>query len=182
MSFSATQIQGIGQAASGAFSSFGTAASDLFAAQNDQTTAAADTAAAGLFGQAATQAAQNAQISEASGKFQQVQTARQVSMVQGTAAATAAGGGLRLSGSVAAIMRSNAQQGAVANQLIGLQTGINVNSYMEQSEADKAEQTQALGAAAAAEAAAKSSGIGAIFSGVGGLASLGEGAAELFAA
>jgi hypothetical protein len=179
MSFSLSQIQGIGQAASGAISGIGGAVSDLFAAQNDKATAAADIQAAGLFGQAYTQAAQNAAIAENTGKFQQVQTARQVSLTQGTAAATASAGGLRLSGSAAAIIRSNAQQGAVASQEISMQTGINVNSYMEQAEADKAEQTQALAAAAAAQAAAKSSGIGAIFSGASGLVDLGSAAFQV---
>jgi hypothetical protein len=180
MSFSLSQISTVGQGLSGAASGIGGAVSDLFSAQNDQTTAQGETAAAGLFGQAATQAAQNAAIAESSGKFQQVQTARQLSLTQGAATAYTAGGGLLLRGSAASILRSNAQQGAVAQQEIGMQTGINVNSYLEQSEADKAEQAQALAAAQAAEAAAKSSGLGAIFSGLKGIASLGLGVAGLF--
>ncbi len=170
-SLSQSQITGISSGLSGAVGGIGGAVNDIFAAQGAEETAAGETAAAGLFGESATLAAQNAQEAEGIGKFQQVQTARQVSLAQGSATAAAGAGGLRIGGSAGAIIRSNAQQGAVASQLVGMQTNINVNGYLEQEQADKAEQVQAEAAAAAAKSAAAGDKIGGFFSGAGGLVS-----------
>jgi hypothetical protein len=158
--------------AAGAVSSFAGAAGDLI-------TAAGEQQAAGLFGQAATLAGQSATEEEAVGKLQQVQTARQVMLTQSNATAAAAANGLRISGSSADIIRSNAQQGALANQLIGENTQINVNSYLEQQIADQEEQEQAETAASAAKKAASGGFLGGILQGLGAVTSFAGAASSI---
>lgn len=154
--FAGQALQGTAQGIQG----WGTAAGDLITAQGD-------TQAAALFGQAATIAGQSATEAQAVGKLQEVQTARQVMMTQGSVTAAAAAGGLRIGGSAAAIIRSNAYQGALAHSLIAENTQINVNSYMQQQIADQEQQESATSAASAAESGAGYAKIGGIIGGIG---------------
>lgn len=149
-------LQGTAQAIQG----FGAAAGDLI-------TASGDTQAAALFGQAATIAGQSATEAEAVGRLQEVQTARAVMQTQGQVMGAAAAGGLRIGGSAAAIIRSNATQGALAQQLVAENTQINVNSYMQQKLADTEQEESATAAAAAAKSAAGYAEIGGIIGGIG---------------
>jgi hypothetical protein len=127
---------GIGGIAAGAESIAG-AAGDIMTAQGEEE-------AAGLFGQAATIAENSSIQAQFAGRLQQTQNARAVLQTQGTATAAAAANGARTGGSVGAILRSNASQGALAQQLIGENTQINVNSYMQQNIADTEQQQNAL--------------------------------------
>jgi hypothetical protein len=144
MAFSA---QGIASASG----SLGGAVSDIANAIGASSTIAGEEAAAQGFGQAATIAYENSQQEEAAGKLQQVQNARQVYKVGSSGIAAAAGNGLKLEGSAASILRNTSAQGAIASQLIGTQTQIEVNSYISQMQADYAEQQQAEDAANAAK-------------------------------
>lgn len=154
-----------------AWQSFGTAIGDWATAHGEEQ-------AASLFGEAAQIAGQSATEEQAVGKLQQVQTARQVMLTSSSATAAAAAGGLRIGGSAAAILRSNASQGAFANQLIAENTGINVNSYLQQQTAAQAEQTQALTAAKAEGIAAEGASIGAIHDVIAGALDIGFAAAS----
>lgn len=154
----AVSAQGIGAATSTA----GGAVSDIASAIGAGATAAGDEAAAQGFGQAATIAQQNANEAAAAGKLQQVQTARGVYKTAGAGIAAAAGNNLKLQGSAASILANSMAQGAVASQLVGTQTQIEVNGYMQQMQSDLTEQTQAEDAAKAAKDAGIGSGIGAV--------------------
>jgi hypothetical protein len=155
---------GIGGIAAGAESIAG-AAGDIMTAQGEEE-------AAGLFGQAATIAENSSIQAQFTGKLQQVQNARAVMMTQGTAMTAAAAGGLKIGGSAAAILRSNAGQGALANQLIGENTQINVNSFMQQNIADTEQQQNALSQADAEKVAAAGAGIGGALDIIGGIVSI----------
>jgi hypothetical protein len=129
-------------------------------------TIAGEEAAAKGFQTAAQIALENSQEAEAAGKLQQIQTQRQVYMTAGAGVASAAGNGLKIEGSAMNIMKSTAAQGAVAGQLIGTQTQINVNGYMQQMAADTAEMQQAQDAANAAKSSKTFDLIGAGIQGV----------------
>jgi NADPH:quinone reductase-like Zn-dependent oxidoreductase len=153
---------GVGQVGS----AIGGVVSDIGAYVGAGYTEAGEEAAAQGFGEAAQIAYQNSQEAEAAGKLQQVQTARQVFKTEGAGIATAAGNGLKLEGSAASILRGSAAQGALAGQLIGTQTQINVNGYISQMQSDQAEQQQAEDAAAAAKASKTGDLISGVISGV----------------
>lgn len=150
----------------GAIQSAGGAVADLYAAQGATTSAAADEAAASEFGSAAALAGQNALIYQSSGQIQQAATKRALYQTQGTASADVGANGLRMSGSAADILKSNASQGAIQLAMQQAQTGINVTGAQEQQTAYEAEQTQATGAAKVAEAAASGDTMGSIIGGI----------------
>ena len=158
-------MSGITSEVAGVATGIGNAVGDLFTVSGEEQ-------AAGLYGQAATAAGVSATEEQAAGRLQQIQTSRQVNLIQGTAQANAAAGNLKIGGSAAAILRSNATQGALANQLTGEQTQINVDAYMQQQLADKIQQSNAEAAAKAEKANAFGSFIGAGIDAIGAVAAI----------
>jgi hypothetical protein len=155
-------VQGVQMAAQAA----GGVAQDLAAANAAGSTAQEQAVASGEFGAAANIAFQNSQEASAAGKLQQVQNARKVFQVSGAGIAAAAGNGERMSGSAMNILRNSHEQGTIAGQLIGTQTQIEVNGYIDQMNADFAQQQQADEMKKAAEEQKKGDFMGAIIHGV----------------
>lgn len=109
-----------------------------------------DAAEAKAYGQAATYAEQNAQISAESTKLQQYQQERQSLQVIGAGQAAAAANGGTGGGSAQDILRGSVAQGALTKQVIGEQGIINETAYHEQA----AQYTGMQNAAIAAQEAA----------------------------
>jgi hypothetical protein len=76
---------------------------------------------------------------------------------------------LKIGGSALSILKDSATQGALQEGELGLQTSINVMSYLSQSEAAKAQAEAARQAASAAEMGGILKGVGGLFGAIGGL-------------
>lgn len=148
-------------------SGVGGAVSDLFKSQGNS-------AQATDFQGAATLAEQNAQLSAASTRIQEAQTSRTVAQSLGTTQADIAGAGFTNSGSALDILKSSAQQGALAKSLVNIQGAINENSYAAQAGAYTGEAKAAQEASTAGTVGAIASIGGALISGAGTLASAGK--------
>lgn len=103
----------------------GQAIQDLFGSEGA-------TAEANSYYSAAALAQQNAALTSASTKIQETQTQRQIAMTEGTQQADVASAGFTESGSALDLLRSSAQQGALAKSLVNIQGAINENSYAAQ--------------------------------------------------
>lgn len=114
------------------------------AAQNAAATGAQAEATA--YEQAQSIAEQNAAMEGISTKLAQAQTARQVRLTLGAQGAGIAGAGFANSGSALALYRSSARQGALAQQLEGVQGNLTQGGFLAQA-------VQAGGEAGAANAA-----------------------------
>lgn len=123
---------------------------DLFQSEGSSAEANSFTSAAQLAGQ-------NAQLASASTRIQATQTARQIYQTEGTQQADVASAGFTESGSALDLLRSSAQQGALAKSLVNIQGAIQENSYA-------AQQGAYLGAAKASNESADANTIGAIAS------------------
>jgi hypothetical protein len=152
---------------SSGLSGIGGVAVDIAAAMGGRVTAAGYRDAANSFGQAQYLAEQNALQSQVAGRLQRAQLARQVYMTTGAQEAITGANGFQIGGSAADIIRNTAQQGALAAQLSSEQTGININSYLAQADADRREQQQAEAAAKAAESSVTGGFLGAAFKAIG---------------
>ena len=146
---------------SSTISDFGGAASDLFASFGANEKAAGDEAEAAGYRQAAGLARQNVTLEQVSTNIQQLQQEREAAKVIGTQRAEVAGSGFEESGSALDLLRSSAQQGALAKALIGEQGQIQETAFEQQA---TSYDTMA-NAAEAAASAAKTSGIGALVAG-----------------
>ncbi|HUI12561.1 MAG TPA: hypothetical protein VL048_03715 [Xanthobacteraceae bacterium] len=111
---------------------FGNASSDLFGGFGDIEKMKADELESGEYQQAAAYAGQEAQFSQQSTAIQEAQKARETTMAMGRTAAEVAGAGFAASGSGLDIMRSNAQQGALAQAVTSEQGQITTQGYQEQ--------------------------------------------------
>jgi hypothetical protein len=129
--------------------------SDLFGA-------AGDAAEASAYANAAKIDQQNAQLAQEGGDISKYQEQRKIYQTLGGTQAEVAGAGFANSGSSQDILRSGAQQGALAKAQIQVQTDINVNSYEEQAQAN-------LGMENAAKAASAGGIAGGLLGIVGGL-------------
>jgi hypothetical protein len=109
----------------------GGAVGSLFAAQGNAAEATSYTSAAQLD-------EQNAQLSAASTRIQETQTARAVTQSLGTTQADVAGAGFTESGSALDVLKSSAQQGALATSLVNIQGAINENAYAAEAGANLA--------------------------------------------
>jgi len=118
-------------------------------------TAASDTAQASADFQEAQLYQQEGEFAGISGKLQQAQQERTYMMAAGASQNEIAAGGFANSGSALDIMRSNAQQGGVANATI--QENTQVTQYIDTQEAWAA--TQAGDAAQSAASQASSNGM-----------------------
>ena len=147
-------IGGIG----GDIESLGNAASALFSSQGNAAEANSYTSAGQL-------EEQNAQLTAASTRIQETQTARGVAQSLGTTQADVAAAGFTNSGSALDVLRSSAQQGSLQKSLINIQGAINENSYASQAGADFAKAKAANEANTAGTVSAIASIGGALISG-----------------
>lgn len=110
----------------------GQGASDIFAGFGDIDKMKADELEQGQDELAAQYAGQEAQFSQQSTAIQLAQKNRQATMAMGKTASEVAGAGFAASGSALDIMRSNAQQGALAQAVTSEQGQIQTQGYQEQ--------------------------------------------------
>jgi hypothetical protein len=106
--------------------------SDIFAGFGDIDKMKADELEQGQYDQAAAFAGQEAQYSQDSTAIQLAQKNRETTMAMGKTASEVAGAGFAASGSALDIMRSNAQQGALASAVTSEQGQIQTQGYVEQ--------------------------------------------------
>lgn len=118
-----------------------------------------DLAEASDYGKAAQIAMQNAALAKESGQIQETQEARKVFQITGQQSAAAGAGNLGPGGSMGDVLRSSLIQGGLQHQLIGLQAGIEANSFKQQATAYEGQAS-----------AAKAAGAGGILGGVLGIA------------
>jgi hypothetical protein len=131
----------------------GQGASDIFAGFGDMSKMKADELESGQYQQAAEFAGQEAQFSQDSTAIQLAQKNRETTMAMGKTASEVAGSGFAPSGSALDIMRSNAQQGALAQSVTSEQGQINTQGYQEQQQSFETMATTAGNAAKAANLA-----------------------------
>jgi hypothetical protein len=143
-------------------SSIGTAASDLFGGFSSAKGYKAQEAS---YMTARDIAYENARLAGESGELQEYVAGRKVMKAEGSREAATAGAGFELGGSNTYLQREAALQGHVTQAMIGLQTSINQNSYLEQA-------NEAEGAAKAASNAATKSEAGGIFGALASVAKL----------
>lgn len=122
---------------------------------NDLYQSKGSTAEANSFTTAAQLAQQNAALTATSTKIQETQTARSVFQAEGTQMADVASAGFTESGSALDLLRSSANQGALAEALTNIQGAVTENSYAAQAGAY-------TGAAASAKESATGNTVGAI--------------------
>lgn len=155
-------------------SDLGNLVSDLGGAVSSLFNASGNAAQAKDFQGAATLATQNAQLSAASTRIQETQTARTVAQSLGTTQADVSGAGFTMSGSALDILKSSAEQGSLAKSLVNIQGAMNENSYAAQAGAYSGEAKAAKEASTAGTIGAIASLGGALISGSGALASVGK--------
>lgn len=146
--------------------------SDFFAAYGEEQQAAATGEEAATYGEAATLAQQNEQFTKESTAITEAQQNRQITQAAGRTTAQVAGAGFANSGSGLDLMRSNAQQGSLAQAVMSQQGLMTEAGYAEQSQADLNLQQGALDTEAAEKNAATGSIIGGVLKGAAGIASL----------
>jgi hypothetical protein len=162
----------LGNLSNQTFTDFGSAASDLFAAQGERLKAEGDQFEQQSYEEAAQLATQNEQFTEQSTAIQQTAADRNLYQALGKTTADVAGAGFATSGSALDLLASSAQQGATARAVIGQQGLITEAGYQEQAES----YTNMANAAGVAEKAdnlaATGSDIAAGISAVAGIATL----------
>ena len=126
------------------------------------------------FSSAATLATQNAQLTAASTRIQETQTARQLFQTEGTQLADVAGAGFTESGSALDLLKSSMSQGALAKSLVNIQGAIQENSYAAQAGAYQGEAAAANEASTAGTISAIGAIGGALINGSGALVSAGK--------
>lgn len=142
-----------------ALGDFGGAVSDIFGMFGSQK-------AGGAYKKAAAIATENAALAKTAEQIQVAQTGIQTFQAIGREKAQTAGAGFNtLEGSAGDLLRSSAQQAALAKQLVTTQGEINVRGYQQQAQAYQ-------GQADAAATAAKGQGAGGLLKTVAGVATL----------
>lgn len=156
-------MAGIGDIVTG----IGGAVGSLFTSEGNAAEAASYTGAAQL-------ETQNAQLTAASTRIQETQTARAVTQSLGTTQADVAGAGFTESGSALDLLRMSAQQGSLAASLVNIQGAINENAYAAEAGADLAKAKAANEANTASTIQSIASLGGALVNNAGDLASKGK--------
>jgi hypothetical protein len=135
--------------------------SDIFAGFGDEAKAQMDRDEQAEYTLASKLATQNQQYTQMSTAIQEAQQQREITQALGKTTAQVAGAGFATSGSALDIMRSNAQQGAMAHATLQEQGLITEAGYQEQA------QSYTLMASAAGEAASaeKTAAIGSFVAG-----------------
>jgi dsDNA-binding SOS-regulon protein len=155
-----------------AFSDFGGAASDLFAAQGDKSKQQFDYSEASNYELGANLADQNAKFTETSTAIKEAQQQRELTMSMGQTTADVAGAGFSASGSALDIMRDSASQGALAHAVLGQQGLITEAGYKEQADSYNAMATAATQAGNAEGNAAVGSEVTSGIKAIAGIASI----------
>lgn len=133
----------------------GGAVSDLLGASGTQKAAKATRAAGVAYGQAATIALQNKDITLRSGNIQQQQEDQGIIQAIGSEKASVAGAGFDTgAGSAGDLLRMSTQKGALNKQLLANQTEITAQGFEQQANAYKGQQNSAEMEAQAQEDAA----------------------------
>jgi hypothetical protein len=127
--------------------------SDIFAGFGDIDKMKADELEQGQYDQAAQFAGQEAQFSQQSTAIQVAQKNRETTMAMGKTASEVAGAGFAASGSALDIMRSNAQQGALATAVTSENGQIQTQGFQEQQQSYETMATIAGNAAKSANLA-----------------------------
>ena len=127
-----------------AFSDFGGAVSDLFAAQGDKAKAQSDFAEAKNYGLASDLATQNEKFTETSTAIKEAQQQRELMLNLGGVSADTAGAGFAASGSSLDILRDSASQGAITHAVLGQQGLITEAGYTEQAQSYQTMQQAAI--------------------------------------
>jgi hypothetical protein len=157
----------------GAFSSFGGAASDLFAAQGDKAKAQYDFSEGKNYGLASDLANQNEKFTETSTAIKEAQQQRELMGTLGGVQADTAGAGFAASGSSLDILRDSASQGALTHAVLGQQGLIQEAGYKEQAQSYQTMQAAATQAGNAENQAATGSEIRSGIKAIAGIASIG---------
>lgn len=123
-----------GSSVSTGLGDIGSAISDFGSAAADLTNAQGAYASSGAYVDASQLSTTNQQISEAATAVQVQQQQRQLYQTIGSQRADVGGAGFAESGSALDLMRSSAQQGALAKSLMTEQGAITSTSYLEQSD------------------------------------------------
>lgn len=116
------------------FTAAGTAVSDIFAGFGDLTQAKGDILEQQAYEKAAALARQNVEFTKESTAIKEAQQGRELSLSLGRTTSEVAGAGFAASGSALDILRSSAQQGAIAKAVTGEQGLITEAGYQEQAE------------------------------------------------
>jgi hypothetical protein len=140
---------------------FGAGVSDLFAASADEAKAKMDIAEQQEYTLAGQLATQNEQYTQMSTAIKESQQNREITQALGKTQADVAGAGFAASGSALDILRSGAQQGAIAKATTSEQGLITEAGYTEQAASYKLMATAAGEAASEEETAAKGADISA---------------------
>jgi hypothetical protein len=146
--------------------------SDLFAAAGQEDKAQSDMLEASNYTAASQLALQNEQFTRQSTAIQESQQNRQITQAMGRTAANVAGAGFANSGTALDLMRSNAQQGALAKAVTSEQGMVTEAGYQEESASYANLATAAVDTANADKNAATGEDIGAILKGVAAVTSL----------
>jgi hypothetical protein len=147
-----------GSSIGGLTSSFSSAVSDLYGAGGDR-------AEARQYDNAEQYALEEANFTDSATRIKEMQTMRQLLQATGAEQAGYAGSGLAMSGSAQDVLRDSAQQGALALGAIQFQGAETKLGFQEQA-------TSYSIMADAARSASKGAGVGAVVSGLAGLANL----------
>lgn len=132
-------------------SAFGAAVSDLFAGFGANYQISSDRAEAGMYGDAVQLALQQKEVAAENEDIKTTQANRALLTAQGTTTAEIAGAGFANSGSALDLLRSNAEQGSLANATLKIQGAIQQQTYEEQAVAYSQMERMANSAASAAE-------------------------------
>jgi hypothetical protein len=155
-----------------AFSNFGGAVSDLFAASGDRAKAQGDLIEAQNYDLASTLALQNEQFTQTSTAIRQAQIDRNTTQVLGEQQADVASAGFAESGSSLDLLADSARQGALTKAVAGEQGLITEAGYQEQSQSYQNLAQSARIAADAKNKAAEGSTFTGIIKGLAGVASI----------
>jgi hypothetical protein len=155
-----------------AFSDFGGAVSDLFAAQGDKAKAQSDFAEAKNYGLASDLATQNEKFTETSTAIKEAQQQRELMLNLGGVSADTAGSGFAASGSSLDILRDSASQGAITHAVLSQQGLITEAGYTEQAQSYQTMQQAAIQAGNAENNAATGSLITGGIKAIAGIASI----------
>lgn len=159
MAFGSTTVNDIGTGVSDFFAAFGEEKSAQIKELGYQTEATDYTLAANL-------AQQNEQYTKTSTGIQEAQQNRQITQATGRTTAEVAGAGFANSGTSLALLRSNAQQGAIAQSALSQQGLMTEAGYQEESTAYTNMATEATEASNLTASAAKTAETGDIIGGV----------------
>ena len=139
----------------------GSGVSDIFAGFGDIDKMKADELESGQYTEAAQFAGEEAEYSQDSTAIQMAQKNREATMAMGKTASEVAGAGFAANGSALDIMRSNAQQGALATAVTSENGQIQTQGYQEQQQSFETMATIAGNAAKSANLASIGSFVGA---------------------